>query len=282
MIVKKIDKKSKAKKDKVIKEEKLDISLPKEKSEPCSSLAGYSTLIYGAKKIGKTTLASMFDKAFFLFFEPGGKALSVFGRKIKSWLEFKGYNKLLQKDKKFATVIVDTGDIMYEQGSEHVCKKLVIDHPSDEAWGKGWKAVKKEVSTEVMKLLNSGKGVIFISHSREEEIKKKGGEDYNRTSSTLPGQAKELLEGVVDIWAYYTYEGNKRYLYIQGDDYIDAGHRIEGRFLYSDGTPIQKIPMGKSKEEAYRNFVLAFENKLPKPGQGKLKLKKRIKLKIKS
>jgi len=260
----------------------VNVSLPTERSKPLESLADYSILIYGTKKIGKTTLGSMFAKALFLLFEPGGKALAIFERPILNWIEFKEYIKLLIKDKKFDNVIVDTGDVMYEQALEYVCKKLVISHPADEDWGKGWKALKQEITKEVYKLLNSGKGVIFISHSKEEEIKTRGGDKFNRTTSTMSGQAKELLEGVVDIWAYYAYEKDKRVLYILGDDYIDAGHRIEGRFLYPDGTPIKKIPMGNSKEEAYKNFVLAFENRLPKPTASTVVPKKKGKIKLKT
>ena len=164
---------------------------------------------------------------------------------------------------------------MYDMGLGFVCKKMMIQHPADEGWGKGWRAVKNEVAEYVMKLLHSGKGVIFISHSKEEEIKKGDGAGTHRTSATLTGQAKEMLEGVVDIWAYYTYEAGERVLYILGDDYIDAGHRVEGRFLYADGTPIRKIPMGKSKEEAYENFVKAFNNELPKPIK-KMVVKKKV------
>jgi hypothetical protein len=169
---------------------------------------------------------------------------------------------LVIKSKDFENVVIDTADYSYEYCFDYTCKKLVIDHPSDEAWGKGWKAIKKEYASEINKLLHSGKGVIFISHSREEEVKKRDGETYNRTASTLSGQAKELLEGLVDIWAYYTYENGKRVLVIQGDDYIDAGNRVEGRFLDKEGNPIRRISMGNSKEEAYANFVAAFENKL--------------------
>jgi len=241
-----------------------DLSLPKEKSIPCSKLQDYSILLYGEKKIGKTSLSSMFPKAFFMLCEPGGKALSLYSRPVRSWMEFKTYVNLLIKSKEFENVVIDTADYSYEYCFDYVCKKELMKHPSDEAWGKGWKAIKKEYAVEINKLLHSGKGVIFISHSREEEVKKRGGEAFNRTASTLGGQAKELLEGLVDVWAYYTYEGANRVLIIQGDDYIDAGHRIEDRFLYTDGTPIKKILMGHSKEEAYRNFTAAFENKLVK------------------
>ena len=259
-------------------EEKFDtdLTLPKEKSQPCDELQDYSILLYGEKKIGKTTLSSMFKNAFFMLCEPGGKALSLYSRPVRNWLEFKAYVRLIIKSKNFENVVIDTADYSYEYCFDYQCKKMVIDHPADEAWGKGWKAIKKEYSSEITKLLHSGKGVIFISHAREEEVKKRGGETYNRTASTLSGQAKELLEGLVDIWAFYTYEGNQRVLIIQGDDYIDAGHRVEGRFLYPDGSPMERINMGNSKEEAYTNFVAAFENKLDKPIKA---VKKKIVLK---
>jgi hypothetical protein len=272
--VKKVMASAKVKKERVVEEAVELLTLPSEKSEPCGKLQDYSILLYGAKKIGKTTLASMFPKAMFLFCEPGGKALSVYGRAVKNWKELKGYVRLICKDKTFENVVVDTADYAYEYCSDYVCKKMGIDHPSDEAWGKGWKAVKAEIAGEVNRLLHSGKGVIFISHSRDEEVKKSDGDTYNKTASTLPGQAKDLLEGLVDIWAYYTYHREERVLIIRGDDYVDAGHRVEGRFNYPDGTPIKRIPMGSTKEEAYKNFVSAFENKLAKPESKKLKLRK--------
>ena len=97
-------------------------------------------------------------------------------------------------------------------------------------------------------------------------MKKRDGSSYHRTEPSLPGQAKDVLEGLVDIWAFYTYDKDVRTLIIQGDDFIGAGHRIENRFRYADGEPIKIIPMGKSPKEAYQNFVKAFENKLEKGG----------------
>lgn len=206
----------------------------------------------------------MFPQAFFLLFEPGGKALAIYERPVRSWKEFKAYVALLKRDTTFKNVVIDTADIAYDLCLRHVCEKLVISHPSEEEWGKGWKAVSEEFNTTINELLHTGKGVIFISHAREIEIKKRDGQAFNKTSSTLSGQAKETLEGIVDVWAFYTYEGTERVLFIQGDDYIDAGHRIEDRFLWSDGTPIRVIPMGDSKTTAYENFVAAFENRMTK------------------
>ena len=248
------------------------LTLPKTVSVPITELGGYSTLIYGEKKIGKTTLASEFPSAFFMMLEPGAKALEVYQRPVQSWQEFKEYVKLLQKDSFFKTIVVDPVDIAYKFCSSYVCKKKVIEHPSDEEWGKGWEAVRDEFTTEINKLLGMKKGVILISHATEKEIKTRSGIKYHKIMATLTGQAQEVLVSIVDIWAYYCYEGKTRMLVVEGDDHIGAGHRLLKHFKYTDGTPIAEIPMGKSSKEGYLNLIKAFNNQLQKGGTAAKKI----------
>lgn len=259
-IIRKHGKGSSAKKD---RDSELDLELPQEKSEPSDALQDYSLLIYGRKKIGKTTLASQFDGALFLMCEPGGKALRIRQVPVRNWPEFRGYVELAIKDKATRTVVIDTTDFAYEYCLDYVCEKMAIDHPSDEGYGKGWKAVRAEFTEVISNLLHSGKGVIFISHSKDEEFKTRKSETYSKIVSSMPGQAKDVLEGLVDIWANYDYDGKRRILVIGGNDEVDAGHRIEGRFKYPSGEPIEIIPMGRSPKEGYRNFVDAFNNHMP-------------------
>lgn len=250
----------------------VDVSLPTELSIPRDKIGDYSILIYGEKKIGKTTLASQFEKAIFLMCEPGGRALRIYQRPIFNWQEFKKYVSLLRRDKSFKTVVIDTIDIAYRMCVSYVCKKLVISDLAEEDWGVGWRAAREEFSDTMLDLLNA-KGVIFLSHAIEREIKKRDGTKYHYISPTMGGQAREFLEGIIDIWAYYYYEDKKRYLLIQGNDHIGAGHRVDGRFKYSDDSPIAEIPMGNSPKEAYKNFMDAFNNQLQK-GEDKKPVKK--------
>ncbi len=258
----------------------LVLKLPTNKSIPSDKLRDYSMLIFGRKKIGKTTLASQFEKALLLMCEPGGKALRIRQVPVKDWLEFKGYVDLAVKDPQTETIVVDTADFAYEYCFVYVCDKDGFQHPSDEKYGKGWNAIRKEFNNIISKILHSGKGVIFISHSKDDEFKTRHADTYHKTVSSMPGQAKDILEGLVDIWVNYDYDGKNRVLVIGGSEEVDAGHRLEHRFEYPNGEPINRIPMGNSPGEGYRNFVLAFMNKLPMEYRSKNISRKRLTIKI--
>lgn len=261
------------------------VTLPTEKSKPVTDLGGYSVLFYGKKKIGKTTMCQHFPNTFFLEFEPGAKKLSIFQKPVRSWGEFRQYVKLLQTDVRFKTVVVDPVDISYDMCMAYVCTKLNIIHPSEVDWGKGWSAVKKEFMGEMNKLLNTGKGIVFISHMREEEIEERGKKPFHRRTNTMSGQAREAIEGVVDVWGCYDYSSGRRVLTLLGDDFTDAGHRLNeepgARFLYTNGEPIRTIDMGKSSKEAYQNFLRAFNNQIPKEVNLNKPEVKQLKLSIK-
>jgi hypothetical protein len=257
-----------------------ELELPTERSEPSEQLADYSILLYGEKKIGKTQLSSMFESCFQMMTEPGGKAVSAYQRPVKGWNYFKRYVQLLESDTEFQNVSVDTVDILYSMCSAHMLDKLGISHPSDEEWGKGWAAVRNEFTPWINRLLNTGKGVIFISHAVEREVKTRLGRRYDRVQTTMPGQASDVLEGIVDIWCYLHYEGERRSLTLIGDDHVAAGHRLKDRFRYTDGVQIREIDMGETPEQAYSQFISAFNNELVNPeSEKRAKLSRSLKKK---
>ena len=247
------------------KSKEKGLSLPENPSKPETDLGKYSTLLYGREKIGKTSFAAQFPDAFFLMCEPGGKALSIYKRNVMNWAQLRGYVDLLEQNKgQFKTVVVDTVDMAAQMCVKYVCEKLAISHPSDEEWGKGWQAVTDEMSSVMSRLLKLGRGVIFISHSKEKELKKRNGTSSHRVIPTMPSQARTVLEPMVDIWAYYCYtDEGKRTLHICGDEHIAAGHRLVDRFKN-----IKEIPMGSSPLKAYENFLAAFENRLASQNGG--------------
>lgn len=245
----------------------LQLALPTQRSAPKTNMLEYSWLIYGEKKIGKTSLCSQFPDALVLLFEPGGRALRLFKREVNLWSEFVGYIDLLLAGKhNFKTVVIDTVDQAYDRCFEHMCRKLCIEHPHDENdYGKSWGQIEGEFVKQINRLLNSKYGVVFISHAAEREVKTRSGEKFDRLMPTMSNQANKLLTAVVDIWAYYGYEGEDRVLQIRGDEHVACGSRLEENFNYADGSPIKQLGMGNSAKEAYANLCAAFANKLPAP-----------------
>jgi hypothetical protein len=242
-------------------------TLASELSQPSDVLQDYSILLFGEKKIGKTTLASMFDRAYFLSTEPGTKALAVFKSDIHDWRSFRAAVKALRKDRTYRTTVVDTVDLAYKMCEKYVCDQLGIEHVSEADWGKGWAGVREEFESTLRDLIAApGKGTILISHAVEKEIKRRDGSKYDRIQPTMANIARDISEAMVDIWAYFSYDGDRRTLTIRGDDHITAGHRLQTRFRYK-GKEVVTIDMGQSKEEAYRNFLLAFDNKYPIPDE---------------
>lgn len=265
----------------------VNVTLPTQKSKQVSNLSGYTTLIYGEKKIGKTSMLSHFENAIFLMFEPGDKALSVYSVHVKRWKEFQAYVDLLVKDTRFDTIIIDPVDICYDYCADYVCNDVLhISDLADLDWGTGWRTCKKEFYRQINRLLMSGKGVFFVSHQKTTEIKMKGGGKYSKITSTMSGQAKEVIDGMVDIWGSYDYSGEKRIFTIMGDDFIDAGNRLNEppkvHFQYTDGTFIREIDMGNNSKQAYQQFMKAFNNELEREVKNKKRmLKRKPKLKLK-
>lgn len=224
--------------------------------------------MYGTKKIGKTTLFRHAGDAFYCMFEPGGKAIEIYQRTITNWSMFRKVVKLLEEDaageNKFNPVVIDTTDVAYDCCQDRVCFELGIDHPSDLGYAKGWHAVKREFVRQIARLAATGKGIVFISHNAEKEVKTRGG-TYEMMAPTMTGSARDVMDKIIDIWVHYDFFGNERWLQILGDDHISAGHRLEKRFRYTDGTPIRYIPCGDSSQETWDNFMLGFDNELERP-----------------
>jgi len=245
----------------------LNVSLPDEPSVPSHSLDDYSLLFHGEKKIGKTTLTMEGGgKPLLLTFDPLQQAYSLFQRHVPDWAHFMAYLQLLERrvaEGKFdyTRIVVDGTDIWYRRCQAWTCKILGVSHPQEAEWGKGWDLLKETFSTAVERVLALPCGVWFISHSEWREVQtRKGGPKIEKLMPLMKSGGQEILTGKIDGTFAYDYDGSRRVLCILGDATVMAGHRIKGHFLTPDGRRVAEIPMGNSEEEAYANFIAAFNN----------------------
>lgn len=253
-----------------VRKDRIKIELPTEYEIPINDINEYSFLLHGQKKIGKTSTSIQGCRSLLIQNDPAQKAYKRLEIVVPDWLTFKAALKKLEelgtsiKDL-YDRIVLDGADIWYQKCLEYVCSKLGIEHPQDEGWGKGWNEVRREFSSGVHRLLNLPLGVWFISHSGWREVETHDGKKIDRLLPKLTGQAEEVLNGLVDGWFAYDYIGKHRVLFLQGNENIGAGHRLNSKdnphFVDVNGDPLEYIRMGTSPEQGYENFVDAFNNR---------------------
>lgn len=281
-----------------IAEQKSEIKLPTQKRPAVNNLGRLTIMIYGERKIGKSSTASEFPEPIFLSGEEGTKGFDAYTISIDNskgkgigWKSFRKAVKLLRTEPHdYKTVVVDTIDPIYDYCLEYVCEDQGMNHPSDEGYGKGWKAVEKEFVDGIDELLKLGLGVIFISHATEAEFLERTGKKYNKLISSMPGQCRKFISAQCDIIIYYGYYGNRRLMTVRGSDTVESGHRLRNHFWIKGGREafkeevkkyegkelteedeeeieeisfkyrVHSIPCGADEEQAYANLVKAFNN----------------------
>ncbi len=263
---------------KVIDPKDLNVSFA-EISEPEKELSAYDLFIYGLSEIGKTTFCSQFPDTYFLMMERGGKALRLRQAFCPTWEHALAHQAIILKNLesgkvKLQTIIIDTGQEAYEKCKDHYCREHNIDqpgydpsNPDDKSRGKDWNLIEKRFKTFYETFKNHGLTTVSTAHSEVKKMTLAGRKNVDYTYINLSTQAARYFKRVTDMRGFYNYDGitGRRILTIAGSQFLDAGHRIEEHFLYSDGTPMTDIPMGTSKEEAYKNFNLAFNNRFKRP-----------------
>ena len=105
-------------------------------------LSGYITYVYGAPKVGKTTLASQMPKPLLLAFERGYNAIpGLMVQDVTTWAEVKQVERQLKKPEvkeMFSTICIDTVDIAATLCEKYVCNQNDVDTISKIPYGQGW------------------------------------------------------------------------------------------------------------------------------------------------
>lgn len=207
----------------------------------------YKILLYGREKIGKTTWFASFPDTLFLSTEPGTKGLEIYEYNsedggCKNWELIRAAVDLLEANPgRFKLVVFDTVDRAYDMCLDYVCRMRNIEYPGEdesgrEDYGKSWRAVKQEFKSIVHRIAQSGHGIGFTSHAREQEIKSRSGDRYTRIYPSMSNQARATVEALVDLFFYADYMrapkgGTQRVVVTEGDEIVWAGARETGNPL---------------------------------------------------
>lgn len=243
--------------------------IPMELTKPKENLDDYSFLIFGRRKIGKTTLLLAEPQDALLFrFEEGAKAIRSRSIGVRSWKHFRKCIAALEEDTRgVKRVVIDTAELCYRFCEIYICDKFGVDDPTQVAHGKAWKRLRWEFHDTMLRIAKIGVGLWFISHETQIEVEPEDDASYTKVIPSLPKQAGEIILDSVDVIAYYRYtKKGGRELVIRGNQKLEAGCRIDGHFK-----AMRSVPMGDSANEAWHNLKAAFYNRL---GKKKLKIRR--------
>lgn len=242
-------------------------------SEPIKNLEQINWLLYGEPGIGKSSLAGMFEKAYFLFFEPGAKGLRLNKSECYTWKELVEDIGLLCADNRYHTIVFDNADRAYKLCFQHVCRREGMSHPNDKGWGEGWNLIRVEFEAQLMRLASAGKAFVFVAHANDKEMQTRSGRSYQKIIPRMGSQAFEFIGAFVDMIGFYGYYGEERFLTIRGNDEIEAKCRMKENFRTTVGRPVHSIPMSNEENEdfdetnAFENLRAAFYNEQEDTGR---------------
>lgn len=174
--------------------------------EVSRDLKGYTVLLYGEPKTGKTTTASKFPNALLLAFETGYLAIpGVMAQPVNKWSEFKQILRQLNDEKvraKFDNIIIDTVDIAYDLCEKYICSANGVSAIGDLPFGKGYALAKKEFDEALRSIPQRNYGLIMISHSQDKTFKDSEGKEYQQIVPTLANQPRLVVDRMSDIIGY--------------------------------------------------------------------------------
>lgn len=229
-------------------------------------LTGKSFLIYGDRKVGKTTCASQFPKSIIFGFEKGWDDLDgVYAYPINSWKEALDLKKSLIQEAQevkegkraettFTTVVIDTVDIAYDFCEAFIVTKEGVDYLDETEAKRGYRATSREFDKYFQEIVKAGYTLVCISHSTTKQVKENG-RKYDKTIPTIPDRGFLVVSRLVDVCGYATFEENPenpenpdRVLIMRGSKNLEAGAR--NRYMP------KKIPFSyESLKEAYLKAI---------------------------
>lgn len=233
--------------------EEANSLLPTEKVGVTVNPAHLVYTIIAEPKWGKTTWATRFPDSVLLAFEQGHSFIEAHKIIMDAWhtkspevyqdgdgihhMTFLHAIDIICASDRFETVVIDTADMMAKMCLDFNLRLLGIKHPSDLDFGKGYEtALNTPFRQAVGKIIKSGRGVVFITHTETKDARFSSG-TKTRKECTLPGgvvkfvipQSDVVLHGKFGIMNNTT-KKRDRILVTEGSDDMLAGARVQGKF----------------------------------------------------
>ena len=203
------------------------MKLTKEKRKAVS-VNPSTLLLYGAPKVGKTTMLSQLDDCLIIDTEKGSRMIEGYIQEVNSRDEL--IETLIaikeSKDVKYKYIAIDTIDKVAEWAERRVCEEEGVNSIADLAFGKGYGLVREKVAKTISHFKEVAEHLIIIGHRKVAYAVTEGNPIVIPESLDLTGKLKNVIMAGCDAIGY-VYRDDKENLMVsfKANDSVEAGSR---------------------------------------------------------
>jgi len=215
--------------------------LKKLKRKPVSVNPGI-LLLYGAPKVGKTTMLSKLDNCLVIDTEQGGNMLEGYFHTVDTKEELLQFYADATEGHDYKFFALDTIDKIVTWTERDVCREFDIESINDLPFGKGFGLVRERVMNNIKKLHSLCDQLIIIGH-RKTASPIDNSTAIEPESLDLSGKLKNMIMAKADAIGYMFREDEKLMISFESGKALEAGSRcdhLRGKIFEFDWNKIYK------------------------------------------
>ena len=186
-----------------------------------------SLLLYGAPKVGKTSILSKLNDCLIIDTEQGANMVEGYIETINNREELIKLLEEAQKGHEYKYVALDTVDRIADWAEKAVCEAESVSNIADLAFGKGFGMVREKVLNTIAALKNIFPHVIIIGHRKWAKSVVESKAMVEPESLNLTGKLKNMLMADCDAigYVYRNVDNDKLMVSFKANEALEAGSR---------------------------------------------------------
>lgn len=216
--------------------------IKKQKRKPVS-LNPKVLLLYGAPKVGKTTMLSKLDDCLIIDTEKGTNMLEAYVQEVNNRQELIQTLKDAMEGHEFKYIAIDTIDRVVQWAEQAVCAEYEVPSIADLTFGKGYALAREKVMNTINAFRDCCEHLIIVGHRKVARAVIDGKALVEPESLDITGKLKNLIMSDCDAIGYVLREDDKLMVSFKADESIEAGSRCEhlrGQCINFDWSNIYK------------------------------------------
>ena len=212
-------------------------------------------LLYGAPKVGKTTVLTQLKDCLIIDTEHGADMLDGYVYNVNNRDDLVEFYHMAEQGHKYKYFALDTIDKLVEWTEKAVCVKYEVEDLSALPYGKGWYEVRTKVMNHVKLMQSLADHVILIGH-RKIASSVENSTAVDPESLDFSGKLKNMIMSACDAIGYmYRDEESELVVSFQGGTALEAGsrcHHLRGEIFLFDWNKIyvkEKVDESNTKQE---------------------------------